>query len=143
MSEKKHELILAALGLVLVGIIIICAAFDMPGIFAETDTAKDKNVIVITTESKSKYSEDKMIESEESTTVNNSEIFNATDSFININTATVEELTGINNIGLERANAIVEYREQFGNFDSVEELTNIYGIGENTLEEIRDYITTD
>ncbi|MBQ6264340.1 MAG: helix-hairpin-helix domain-containing protein [Clostridia bacterium] len=141
MSEKKHEFILATLGLILVGVIIITAAFDIPGLFADTDFGNEKNVIVITTAVKKSNTNENNYESEESTTVKSVEKSSDFHTLININTATVEELTGINNIGLERANAIIEYREQFGDFDSVEEITNIYGIGENTLEEIRDYIS--
>ena len=138
MSEKKHELILAALGLILVGIIIICAAFDMPGLSGKTEPADE--VIVITTGTDSS---ERFFENEESAQKNCQDNNIETESVININTATFEELTGINRIGPERADAIIEYREQFGNFDSVEEITNIYGIGEDTLEEIRDYITAE
>lgn len=54
---------------------------------------------------------------------------------ININTADAEtisaELTGV---GLARAQAIVAYRDEHGPFRSVEELLNVKGIGERTLE---------
>ena len=54
---------------------------------------------------------------------------------ININTATVEELEKLKGVGSAKAQAIVSYREQFGNFESVEELTEVKGIGEATLKE--------
>ncbi len=59
---------------------------------------------------------------------------------VNINTATAEELTAINGIGATKAAAIVEYREANGNFSAVEDLLLVPGIGEKTLEAIRDYI---
>lgn len=60
---------------------------------------------------------------------------------ININTATAEQLTELNGIGEVKANAIIEYRNNFGNFISLEEIMNVKGIGEKTFEKIKDYIT--
>lgn len=60
---------------------------------------------------------------------------------ININTASSSELQGLTGIGEVKARAIIEYREQNGGFSSVDELINVKGIGEKTLEKIRDKIT--
>ena len=60
---------------------------------------------------------------------------------ININTASVDELRALSGIGEVKARAIVEYREEYGRFTSVDELVNVYGIGEKILDKIRDYIT--
>ena len=60
---------------------------------------------------------------------------------ININTATASQLTALNGIGETKAAAIVEYREQYGDFGSVDELLNVPGIGEKTLANIRGQIT--
>ena len=54
---------------------------------------------------------------------------------VNINTATVEELETLKGVGTAKAQAIVAYREQFGEFESVEELMEVKGIGEATLKE--------
>lgn len=59
---------------------------------------------------------------------------------ININQATVEELQQLPGIGPARAQAIVRYREEHGPFQSLEELTNVSGIGPKILENIRDQI---
>ena len=54
---------------------------------------------------------------------------------VNINTADATALAeAINGVGLKRAAAIVAYREQHGGFKSVDELTQIRGIGERIVE---------
>ena len=60
---------------------------------------------------------------------------------VNINTASVHHLQRIKGIGEVRARAIVEYREAHGAFGSVEELVNVSGIGEKTLDAIRGRVT--
>ena len=60
---------------------------------------------------------------------------------ININTATAGELVKLNGIGESKAAAIIKYRNEHGGFKSVDELVNVSGIGEKTLEKIRDFIT--
>lgn len=56
---------------------------------------------------------------------------------ININTASASELQALNGIGESKAEKIVAYREENGFFKSVDELKNVSGIGEKTLENIR------
>ena len=60
---------------------------------------------------------------------------------VNINTASVHHLQRISGIGETKARAIVEYREAHGGFKSVDELVNVSGIGEKTLDAIRDKLT--
>ncbi|MBM7711701.1 ComEA family DNA-binding protein [Enterococcus xiangfangensis] len=60
---------------------------------------------------------------------------------ININTADVNELQQLSGIGEKRAADIVKYREENGSFRAVEDLTKVSGIGEKTLENLKDSIT--
>lgn len=62
---------------------------------------------------------------------------------ININTATLRELKALEDIGTAKAEAIIAYREENGGFSSVDELVNVTGIGNATLENIRRYITVE
>lgn len=62
------------------------------------------------------------------------------DGRININTASVTELTAISGIGPAKAQKIVAYREEHGGFKSVEDLCQVSGIGQKTLEAMRDEI---
>ena len=59
---------------------------------------------------------------------------------VNINTATVEELQTLPKIGPKIAGAIVEYREKHP-FKNVDELVEVKGIGEKTLEKLKPLVT--
>ncbi len=61
-------------------------------------------------------------------------------SQVNINTATVQELTQLPGIGDVLAGRIVAYREENGPFQSVDELVNVDGISDTKLEELRPFI---
>ena len=60
---------------------------------------------------------------------------------INLNTATADELTALNGVGPAKADAIIEYRTANGAFRSVDEIVNVPGIGEKSLEKWRDQLT--
>lgn len=60
---------------------------------------------------------------------------------VNLNTATAAELQDkLVNIGAKKAQAIVDYRTKNGAFSSLEQLTEVSGIGKATLEKNRDRI---
>lgn len=60
---------------------------------------------------------------------------------VNINTATSSELQTLNGIGEAKAKAIIEYREKNGNFEKIEDIKNVSGIGDSVYEKIKDNIT--
>lgn len=62
---------------------------------------------------------------------------------INLNSATKEQLTQLNGIGDKKADQIIAYRQQNGNFKSPEDLKNVSGIGDKTYASLADQITVE
>jgi competence protein ComEA len=62
---------------------------------------------------------------------------------INLNLAEAWLLDALPGIGPDRAKAIVDYRNQNGSFHRIEDLLNIQGIGNTTLDTIRELITLE
>lgn len=61
---------------------------------------------------------------------------------VNINTATKDELMTISGIGEAKANAIISYREEKGNFEKIDDIMNVSGIGQSLYDKIKENITT-
>lgn len=60
---------------------------------------------------------------------------------VNINTADAAELAlALDGVGMTRAEDIIAYREQHGDFESVDALAQVRGIGPATLERNRERI---
>lgn len=62
---------------------------------------------------------------------------------IDINTADKTQLQQVKGIGPKTAGAIVSWRDQQGEFETVDQLLAIKGIGEKTLNNMRGQITVD
>ena len=61
---------------------------------------------------------------------------------IDVNTASAQVLAEtMHGVGLKRAQAIVQYREQHGDFSSVDQLAQVRGISANIVERNRDRLT--
>lgn len=60
---------------------------------------------------------------------------------ININTANAQQLGNLPNIGATKAEAIIVYRQQHGDFKKIEDIQNVTGIGASTFEKIKELIT--
>lgn len=60
---------------------------------------------------------------------------------INLNTAGREELMTLPGIGEAKADAIIQYRTEYGGFERIEEIQNISGIKSAVFSKIKDYIT--
>lgn len=60
---------------------------------------------------------------------------------ININTAAKEELMTLSGIGASKAESILKYRQEHGNFQNIEDLKKIKGIKDGVFNKIKDDIT--
>lgn len=61
-------------------------------------------------------------------------------SKVDLNLAEKDELMTLNGIGSSKADSILSYREENGNFQSVDEIKNVSGIGEATFANLKDFI---
>ena len=59
---------------------------------------------------------------------------------IDINTADKEQLMTLSGIGEAKAESIIRYRAEHGNFAQIEDITNVDGIGESLFQKIKEYI---
>lgn len=62
---------------------------------------------------------------------------------ININEAPLEGLVKLPYIGEAKARAIIDHRTQMGPFQSIDEITEVRGIGPKIFQEISNYITVE
>jgi competence ComEA-like helix-hairpin-helix protein len=62
------------------------------------------------------------------------------DTILDINMATTEQLTQLNGIGPTLAQRIVDYREQIGGYNNIEQVNDVKGIGDKKMAAIRPYI---
>lgn len=59
---------------------------------------------------------------------------------VNINTDTADTLSSVNGITSTIASSIVSYRTSNGNFKTIEQLMEVYGIGNATYRKVRNYV---
>ncbi len=62
-------------------------------------------------------------------------------AMVNVNTATVDQLTTIKGLGPKKAQAIVDYRKDNGAFKSVDDLKKVPGISEKLFASIKPQVT--
>ncbi|KRN94049.1 DNA uptake protein related DNA-binding protein [Pediococcus stilesii] len=60
---------------------------------------------------------------------------------VNINSATKEELQSLNGVGEKKADQIINFREEQGEFKTIEDLKKVQGIGQKIFEGLQDSIT--
>ncbi len=123
-DDKKSPLLAFAAALLIFAVLMIFKIIDAPG----ADSLKAVSVPEAQTVMDRAMSEPETGEAD-------------TGGLININTATEQELATLSEVGEVKARAIVEFREKYGYFRSIDELTLVEGIGELTVEANRDRIT--
>ena len=62
---------------------------------------------------------------------------------IDLNLATLEELDSLPNIGLTRAQQIIDFREARGGFRNIDELMDVPGIGPSTFAQLKELVSVD
>lgn len=88
---------------------------------------------------------DKCIQKDENSLINDACIENDKNELtgkININTASLEELMKLPGVGESKAKSIIEYRETKSKFNTIEDIKNVTGIGDNLFAQIKENITT-
>ena len=111
------------------------------GFQTKTDLMKIKGIGKKTYEKIEKYFIDLAFEDSTTTIIPVRQEINHIPNKININTADKNELTKITGIGPSKAEKIIVFREEKGRFKKKEDLLQIKGIGQKTLERMNDQIT--
>jgi len=62
---------------------------------------------------------------------------------VNVNAATAEELSLLPGVGPAKAQAIIRYRTEHGAFKRVEDLSQVKGIGEKQVEQLRPHVALE
>ena len=62
---------------------------------------------------------------------------------VNVNTATQEELASVPGLNADLAKAIVSYREEMGDFMSIDELSDVPGMSKENLEQAKEVLRVD
>lgn len=113
------------------GFIALCAAVFLLGIggqdYTITVTDRAPENVFLTEDVQSDGTPDSLIPGEK----------------IDLNTAPPLELARLPGIGESRARAIADYRDSHGPFETPEDLLQVNGIGEATLEKILEYVVID
>ncbi len=135
MNTKSQTMFMIGIALLVMSGILIYVSLSSPGVYEETKTTT-------TQISSYGYSSTNSSDSSSNTVSDNSDNSASTVSYpINLNTATVEELTSINGLGESRASAIIEYRDYLGGYTSVEQIKEISGIGDATYAKLAPFLT--
>lgn len=63
------------------------------------------------------------------------------DVLVDLNTASLDDLTGLPGVGETRAQAILDYRAAHGPFHRIEDVMNVKGVGEGIFQQLEPYVT--
>ncbi len=67
-------------------------------------------------------------------------IYNNDEEKVSINNGDIEELITLPGIGVKIAQNIINYRNDYGLFENINEIKRVKGIGEKKYEQIKEYI---
>ncbi len=66
-----------------------------------------------------------------------------TDRRVDINVATIKELSAVSGIGKKKAEAIIAYRTENGAFATIDDIKKVKGVGKKSFEKLKGQITVD
>jgi len=70
-------------------------------------------------------------------------IYQKTNTIVNINSASLDELTTLPRIGPVIARRIIDYRNQNGGFATIDDIKKVRGVGKKTYENLKDLISVE
>ena len=141
MKEHCHELILTAVGLLFVCFMLFYDMMQTPELYPTTPPNTRAVTESATLSDPSASQKTEVPPADEDSPVSDTTSAPDAERPININTASFEALKALPGIGDVKAQAIIDYRETYGAFHSIDEIMDVYGIGESTFEQIRNEIT--
>lgn len=142
-EERRHEMIIIAAALILAGLLVIFNVLTAPPL-------QPAVVSYSAGEAPSAFGAESTSAAEPALTTfvhaspTGEQISDETpdaDFPVDLNSADSQALQALPGIGPAKAEAIITYRNENGGFYSVDELLNVNGIGEQTLEKLRPYVT--
>lgn len=151
-NKLSHERILICVALIACACVIGYNAFFTPKVSVPTVIYTDQDSLTSEDEEYSPQAVPAMAEEDSSAASVNDDASSAVSSapsssatsssgLININTASAEELEeNLPKVGNVIAARIIDYREFHGGFKSIDEITEVSGIGDKIFEEIKDKI---
>lgn len=132
-SDKAQSGFMIGVALIIIGCAIFFIGYSQPRIYVNNSE----------NQTQSQYESHSQVEN----STNHKEQANNKNSKVqvtypvNINTASYEELMAVKGIGETKANLIINYRNEVGRFNSIDDLQNIKGFGQATIDKLAPYIT--
>ena len=124
MRAKRYKTI------IFIAIVIVCA---VTGIVVQNREKQYRSFFV----------ERNGVNAVEAPTVENEPTLNEDELVVNINTANVFELQMLEGIGEKTAQRIIDYRNENGSFEVIEDLMRIDGIGKKKFDAIKEHICVE
>lgn len=159
-SDKSQTMFMIGVALFVIGLSLFFIGYSQPRIYVNSIEEMSNNEQVIYDEnstinkksynqSENMYNQNSNVKNTNSNTNNNVKVktnkvnndATVINYPLNINTATYNELVSIDGIGDSKANLIINYRNEIGPFESLDELKNIKGFGDATVEKLSQFLT--
>lgn len=132
---------------IIIALVCVIALVSSAFIYLKTNNRANADDLIVfyDTDKTDPNSENKISSDEEDISEINPVSDNESESqnsegLISLNKASFEELKSLPKIGDTKAKAIIEYRNSYGGFKSIEEITEVKGIGQATFEQLKDKI---